>query len=104
MFAGLRACQGDREDIVCSAIMNTLWSGKMRRGSGVYWAVLALSLYVAGGLLVMAGLIMIGILGTQDLWGWGEARGMGYMAFGVGILLSILGVMIMRIMRNRGVA
>jgi len=59
---------------------------------------------VAGGLLVMAGLVMIGILGSQNLWGWGEARGMGYMAFGVGILLSILGVMIMRIMRNRGAA
>lgn len=76
----------------------------MSRWRGVYWAVLALSLYVAGGLLVMAGLVMIGILGSQDLWGWGEARGMGYMAFGVGILLSILGVMIMRIMRNRGAA
>lgn len=67
-------------------------------------AGLALSFYVVGGLLVMAGLVMIGLLGSQDLWGWGEARGMGYMAFGVGIVLSILGVMIMRIMRNRGVA
>lgn len=67
------------------------------------WAGLALSLYVFGGLLVMAGLVMIGILGSQDLWGWGEARGMGYMAFGVGIILSILGVLIMRIMRNRGI-
>ncbi|MEJ2471225.1 MAG: hypothetical protein P8Y91_06105 [Desulfuromonadales bacterium] len=70
---------------------------------GWIWAGLALVLYVVGGLLVMAGLVMIGILGTQDLWGWGEARGLGYMAFGVGIILSILGVLIMRIMRNRGV-
>ena len=52
----------------------------------------------------MAGLILIGVLGAQDLWGWGEARGIGYMAFGIGIFLSIFGVMIMRIMRNRGVA
>ena len=52
----------------------------------------------------MAGLVMIGVLGAQDLWGWGEARGIGYMAFGVGIVLSVLGVLIMRIMRNRGVA
>lgn len=71
---------------------------------GWIFAGLALSLYVIGGLLIMAGLVMIGILGAQDLWGWGEARGMGYMAFGVGIVLSILGVLIMRIMRNRGVA
>jgi len=31
----------------------------------------------------MGGLILIGILGSQDLWGWGEARGIGYMAFGI---------------------
>lgn len=67
-------------------------------------AGLAVSLYVFGGLLIMAGLAMIGILGTQDLWGWGEARGMGYMAFGVGIVLSVMGVLIMRIIRNRGLA
>jgi hypothetical protein len=68
------------------------------------WAGLALSLYVFGGLLIMAGLVMIGVLGAQDLWGWGEARGIGYMAFGVGIVLSVLGVLIMRIMRNRNIA
>ena len=74
----------------------------MRRWQGLIWAVLALSFYVVGGLLIMGGLILIGILGAQDLWGWGEARGIGYMAFGIGIFLSIFGVMIMRIMRNWG--
>jgi len=76
----------------------------MSRWRGLVWAVLALSFYVVGGLLIMGGLILIGILGTQDLWGWGEARGIGYMAFAIGIFLSVFGVMIMRIMRNRGVA
>ncbi len=76
----------------------------MNDWKGWAWAGLALSLYVAGGVLIMGGLIMIGVLGAQDLWGWGEARGMGYMAFGLGIVLSILGVLIMRIMRNRGIA
>jgi hypothetical protein len=84
--------------------LNVHWrETKMGSWRGWIWAGLALVLYVVGGLLVMAGLVMIGILGTQDLWGWGEARGLGYMAFGVGIILSILGVLIMRIMRNRGV-
>jgi len=78
--------------------------GAMSGLKGWLCAGLALTLYVVGGLLVMVGLVMIGLLGSQDLWGWGEARGMGYMAFGVGIALSILGVLIMRIMRNRGVA
>lgn len=68
------------------------------------YAGMALSLYVVGGILIMTGLIMIGIMGSQDLWGLGEARGMGYLAFFVGIVLSVLGVLIMRIMRNRGIA
>lgn len=76
----------------------------MKDVRGWVFAGMALSLYVVGGLLIMAGLVMIGILGAQDLWGMGEARGMGYMAFGIGIVLSVLGVIIMRIMRNRGVA
>lgn len=71
---------------------------------GWIYAGVALSLYVVGGILIMAGLIMIGILGGQDLWGLGEARGMGYLAFFVGIVLSILGVLFMRMMRNRGLA
>ena len=77
--------------------MASKWSGWVLAG-------FALTFYVVGGLLIMAGLIMIGVLGSQDLWGWGEARGIGYMAFGVGIVLSVLGVLVMRIMRNHGVA
>ena len=77
---------------------------QMKGWSGWVFAGFALSFYVVGGLLIMTGLILIGIMGDQDLWGWGEARGMGYMAFGVGIVLSIMGVLIMRIMRNRGFA
>lgn len=76
----------------------------MKGWRGLLWAILALSLYVVGGLLIMAGLVLIGIYGAQDLWGWGEARGVGYMAFGIGIFLSIFGVLIMRIMRNRRIA
>ena len=61
----------------------------------------ALTVYILGGLGVMTGLGFIGMLGSQDIWGWGEARSVGYLLFGVGIGLSILGVMIMRFMRNR---
>lgn len=88
----MRSDDKSRQGVIC-----------MKRSYGLIWAVLALGLYVVGGLLIMAGLILIGILGAEDLWGWGEARGIGYMAFGIGIFLSIFGVMIMRIMRNRGV-
>ncbi|MDT8442199.1 MAG: hypothetical protein RQ723_11105 [Desulfuromonadales bacterium] len=67
-------------------------------------AGIALFIYVVGGLAIMAGLLMIGVLGHQDLWGWGEARSVGYLFFAVGIVLSVLGVLVMRIMRNRGIA
>ena len=74
----------------------------VQKWRGWVLAGIALSMYLVGGFLIMTGLIMIGILGDQDLWGWGEARGIGYLAFAVGILLSITGVLVMRIMRNRG--
>ncbi len=64
-------------------------------------AAIALTAYIAGGLALMAGLVMIGFLGSQDIWGWGEARSVGYLFFLVGACLSIFGVLIMRVMRNR---
>ncbi len=69
---------------------------------GWVFAGIALAMYVIGGFMIMGGLVMIGIMGEQDLWGWGEARGIGYMAFALGIILSVVGVLVMRIMRNRG--
>ncbi len=76
-------------------MMTQKWRGWILAG-------IALTMYLLGGILIMAGLVMIGIMGSQDLWGWGEARGIGYMAFAVGIILSVVGVLVMRIMRNRG--
>ena len=69
--------------------------------AGLLAAGFALTVYIVGGLSVMVGLGFIGMLGSQDLWGWGEASSIGYLLFFVGIILSILGVLIMRIMRNR---
>ena len=75
--------------------MTQKWRGWILAG-------IALTMYVVGGVLIMGGLIMIGVMGEQALWGWGEARGIGYMAFALGIILSVFGVLVMRIMRNRG--
>lgn len=78
---------------------------KKRKNRAGKWgwiaAGFAISVYVIGGLGVMTGLGFIGMLGSQNLWGWGEARSIGYLLFGVGMGLSVLGVLIMRIMRNR---
>ncbi len=67
-------------------------------------AGLALSVYLIGGVAVMAGMVLIGIVGERDLWGWGQANTIGYLFFGVGLCLTILGVLIMRVMRNRQLA
>jgi hypothetical protein len=38
----------------------------------------------------------------QDLLGWGDGRSIGYLFLCVGLSLSIIGVLFMRIFRNRG--
>ena len=76
----------------------------MRKWRGLVFAGLALGVYLVGGASVMIGLVLIGIVGAQDLWGWGQADSIGYLFFGVGLCLTILGVLVMRIMRNRQIA
>jgi hypothetical protein len=72
-----------------------------KRWYGWLLAGAALSAYLIGGVGVLAGLVLIGIIGERDLWGWGQANSIGYLFFGVGLCLTILGVLVMRIMRNR---
>lgn len=67
-------------------------------------AGMALTVYLCGGIGVMIGLVLIGLVGDRDLWGWGQANSIGYLFFGVGLCLTILGVLVMRIMRNRHIA
>jgi hypothetical protein len=64
----------------------------------------ALVVYLLGGIGVMVGMVLIGIVGERDLWGWGQASAIGYLCFGVSLCLTILGVLIMRVMRNRQLA
>ena len=76
----------------------------VKKWRGLLFAGLALLVYVFGGISVMVGLVLIGIIGERDLWGWGRADSIGYLFFGVGLCLTILGVLVMRIMRNRQIA
>lgn len=72
-----------------------------KRSRNLLLAGLAMAVYIFGGVGVMAGIVLIGIVGERDLWGWGQANSIGYLFFGAGLCLTILGVMIMRVMRNR---
>ena len=64
-------------------------------------AVFALSTFVIGGILTFSGLGLIAFMKNKDLLGWGEGRSVGILFVCVGLLLSILGVLVMRLIRNR---
>lgn len=65
-------------------------------------AFAALSVYVIGGIATFAGIGMLFFMRERDLWGWGNGHSLGYFFVCVGLALSIAGVLVMRILRNRG--
>lgn len=69
---------------------------------GIGLALLAFGLFILGGVGTFGGLILVGFMPTSDFFGLGNGRGLGYLALCVGLCLSILGVLLMRIFRNRG--
>lgn len=69
---------------------------------GIGLAVIAFAVYIIGGIGTFGGLALIFFMKNKDLWGWGEGRSIGYLCLCVGLCLSILGVIFMRIFRNRG--
>ena len=75
----------------------------MRDKSGLLLATVAIVVYIAGGLGTFAGLGLIFFMKGKDLYGWGDGRSLGYLFLCIGLALSVLGVLLMRIFRNRGV-
>ncbi len=67
----------------------------------LFWPLIAFTSYILGGLLTFGGAGLILFMKGQDLWGWGEGHAIGYLFVCVGLLMTILGVLIMRILRNR---
>jgi hypothetical protein len=74
----------------------------MAKNQGIGLAVVAFGLYIVGGLSTFCGLALIAFMHGRDLLGWGDGRSIGYLFLCVGLSLSILGVLLMRIFRNRG--
>lgn len=68
---------------------------------GIALAVVAFAVYILGGLGCFSGIALIAFMKGRDLWGWGDGRTIGYLLLCVGVSLSILGVLLMRIFRNR---
>jgi hypothetical protein len=74
----------------------------MAKKQGIALAVVAFAFNILGGFATFGGLGLIAFMREQDLWGWGEGRSIGYLLFCVGLSFCILGVLLMRIFRNRG--
>lgn len=68
---------------------------------GMGGAIFAISTFVLGGVLTFSGLGLIAFMKYKDLLGLGEGRSIGILFVCVGLLLSILGVLVMRLVRNR---
>lgn len=73
----------------------------MARNSGIMGGVLALCIFILGGIFTFSGLGLIAFMKGRDLLGLGEGRSLGILLVCVGLIASILGVFIMRLIRNR---
>lgn len=65
------------------------------------WSILAIAVYILGGVATFTGAGLILLMKGQDLWGWGEGHTIGYLVVCIGLIFSVLGVLVMRILRNR---
>jgi hypothetical protein len=76
----------------------------MAKKQGIGLAVIAFAAYIVGGIGCFGGIGLVILMKGRDLLGWGDGRSIGYLFVCVGLCLSILGVLLMRIFRNRGLA
>jgi hypothetical protein len=76
----------------------------MAKMQGIGLAVIAFAAYIIGGIGCFGGVGLIMAMQGQDLFGWGEGRSIGYLLLCAGLGLSVLGVLMMRIFRNRGLS
>lgn len=76
----------------------------MSKISGIKLGIAALVVYIFGGIGVFGGIWLIVFRRGEDVMGLGHGHTIGYLLLSVGAGLSILGVILMRIFRNRGIA
>ena len=67
----------------------------------VVLSIFAIAVYIIGGIGTFCGAGLILLMKGKDLWGVGEGHTLGYLIVCVGLIMTIIGVLIMRILRNR---
>lgn len=72
-----------------------------KKPTGLFLSITAFILYIAGGFVFFGGIALITLMGGRDLLGWGAAKTIGYLCLCVGASLSIMGVLVLRLVRNR---
>lgn len=73
----------------------------MGRTKGIKLGIAALVVYLFGGIGIFSGIWLIVFRKGIDLAGLGQGHTIGYLLLSVGAAISILGVILMRIFRNR---
>ena len=73
----------------------------MAKRKGMAMGVSALIVYIIGGIATFTGMGMIAFMKGDDLWGWGDGRSIGFLILFTGLCISVFGVLLMRIFRNR---
>ncbi len=73
----------------------------MAKRDGMALGIAALVVYIIGGIATFGGIGLVAFMKGRDLWGWGDGRSIGFLFLCTGICLSIFGVLMMRVFRNR---
>jgi len=71
----------------------------MGKGSGL--GIAALVIYMFGGIAMFGGILLAFFMKGRDLFGLGDGRSIGWVFLCVGLCFSMLGVILMRLFRNR---
>ena len=67
----------------------------------LFCSIMALALYIGGGLATFGGVVLLLLTKGKDLWGVTQGHSLGYLLIFCGLILSISGVIIMKILRSR---
>ncbi len=73
----------------------------VKKSPDLFLSITAFVLYIVGGFGIFGGIALIAIMGEQDLFGWGSAKTIGYLLICTGVCFSIIGVLFLRLVRNR---